>query len=143
MASQFDNYAHQGNVFLHKVADELGTPDDQDHAFRVTQAVLYTLRDRITIEESQELLSQLPMVIKAVYVNGWKLGKEREKYKTQQEFLNAVCEHDARAAEIDFGDDPRPKVQAVFRAMKDYVSEGEMTHVRSQLPQEIAELLSV
>lgn len=118
-------------------------PDDLDYAFRVTQAVLYTLRDRITIEESQDLISQLPMAIKAVYINGWKLKKEREKYNTRQEFLNAVYEHSARTAGRDLGDDLRPKVQAVFKIIKSYVSEGEMAHVRSRLPEEIAELLDV
>jgi uncharacterized protein (DUF2267 family) len=143
MASQFEHYAYEGDIFLKKVAGELGTPDDTDCAFRVSQAVFYALRDRITVEESQDLISPLPMAIKAVYVNGWKLGKEREKYKTRQEFLNAVYAHGARTAGRDLGDDPRPKVQAVFKAIKHYVSEGEMRHVRSQLPREIADLLDV
>jgi uncharacterized protein (DUF2267 family) len=142
MASQFEHYAYEGNIFLKKVAGELGAPDDTECAFRVSQAVFYTLRDRITIEESQDLISQLPMAIKAVYVNGWKLGKAREKYKTRQEFFNAVYEHGAPTADRDLGDDPHPKVQAVFKAIKHYVSEGEMRHVKSQLPQEIADLLN-
>jgi uncharacterized protein (DUF2267 family) len=143
MASQFEHYAYEGNVFLKKVASELGTPDDTECAFRVSQAVFYALRDRITVEESQDLISQLPMAIKAVYVNGWKLGKAREKYKTRQEFLNAVYAHGAPTAARDLGEDPSPKVQAVFRAVKNYVSEGELRHVRSQLPQKIADLLDV
>lgn len=143
MASNFEKYAQEGNLFIKKVADELGIPHDIDHAFRVTQAVLHTLRDRITIEESQHLISQLPMAIKAVYVHDWKLGKKREKYETRQEFLNSIYEHGGRTVGRDFDDEPQAKIQAVFRVIKNYVSEDEIAHVKNQLPQEIAELLEV
>ncbi len=141
MASQFENYAQKGNLFIKQVADELGTPDDLDHASRVTRAVLYALRDTISIEESKDLIAQLPMVIKAVYVNGWNISKKRERYDTPQELLNAIYEHSGRTAGRDFGDNPRSKIRAVFKAITNYVSEGEMDHVKGRLPKQIAELL--
>ncbi len=134
MASRFENYAREGNLFLKKVADELGAPEGQDQAFRVTRAVLHALRDRISIAESKDLISQLPMVIKAIYVSGWNIEKEKEKYETPQALLTTIYDHGGQTAERDFGDNPRSKVRAVFRAITSYVSEGEIEDIQDQPP---------
>lgn len=139
MATHFDNYAQAGNAFLKKVATELGSPD-MDHTFRVVQAVFYVLRDRITAEESMHLISELPMVLKAVYVNNWEIPDIPRKYETKEEFLGEV--HRAIiTGDVDFGTSAEEEVQAVFRVLKDCISEGEINHVKGQLPREIAELI--
>lgn len=140
MATHFDNYAHEGNEFLRKVAEALGTPEDTDHAFRTVQAVFHALRDRIQIEESMHLLSELPMMLKAVYVNNWKPKEKPQKYEYKADFLNEVFQKDKTTA-IDFAYDGEAEAQAVFSVLKSCVSEGEMNHVKGQLPKEIAELM--
>lgn len=141
MATHFDNYAQAGNAFLKKVAGELGSPD-LNHAFRVVQAVFYALRDRITPEESMHLISELPMALKAVYVNNWEIPDKPEKYETKAEFLGEV-HRSIITADVDFGTSAEDEVQAVFRVLKNYISEGEINHVKGQLPREIAELIDV
>jgi uncharacterized protein (DUF2267 family) len=136
----FENYASEGNEFLNKVASELGAPEDKEHAFRVINAVFHALRDRITIQESMNMISQLPMVLKALYINGWDITKERKRYDTKHEFLKEIY-NETRTAEIDFGSNPIEEAHAVFRVMRSCISEGEMQDVKSQLPQEIVELM--
>jgi Uncharacterized conserved protein len=142
MEHHFEQYVEEGNVFLKKVAEQLDTPDDRQHAFRVVQAVFQALRDRITVEESMHLISELPMILKAVYVNGWKISKERRDSSTIEEFLQEVLER-SQTPGRDFGSDPRKEVVAVFRVIREYVSPGEYAHVKGQLTPEIAELLEV
>lgn len=142
MEHHFEQYVEEGNVFLKKVAEQLDTPDDRQHAFRVVQAVFQALRDRITVEESMHLISELPMILKAVYVNGWKIPKERRDSSTIEEFLQEVLER-SQTPGRDFGSDPRKEVVAVFRVIREYVSPGEYAHVKGQLTPEIAELLEV
>lgn len=142
MLFNFQKHAQNATVFLKEVAQELETPDDLAHAGRVLAAVLHALRDRITTEESIHFISQLPMYIKAVYIEGWKVSKSTPKIKRVEEFLADVRSQTERTAGIDFGDfkNTKKEVEAVFRVVRKHVSEGEINDVKSQLPKEIAEL---
>jgi uncharacterized protein (DUF2267 family) len=91
MLSNFEKYAEEGNWFINKVAREIGHPGDPALAFRITRAVLRALRDRITIEESMHLISEMPMILKAVYVDGWNIAKERENYDTKDSLLREIA----------------------------------------------------
>ena len=140
MASHFENYAQEGNAFLKELAATLGAPDDKEYAFRVMQAVFHTIRDRITMQESLHLISELPMALKGVYVNNWSFQDKPEKYETKAEFFERI--RDATITdEVDFGSNPEDEVKAVFNVLSQKVSPGEMGHVKGQLPEEIAELV--
>ncbi len=140
MEHYFENYATEGNAFLKALAKELGTPENIGHAYRVLQAVFNTIRDRITPQESLHLISELPMAIKGLYVHDWKIHDKPKKYRTKDEFLDEVC-RSILTAEVDFGGSAEQEVRAVFRVLKNWVSEGEFRHIQGQLTPEIAELL--
>ena len=145
MISHFANYTQEGDQFIKKVAAELKTPEDEEHAFRVTQSVFHVLRDRITVEQSMHLISGLPMLIKALYINNWKVSKDRDRIDTSEEFYDEVRDQCRRLAGRDFGDDAATKkaVQSVFRIIKHYIGEGEIKDIQSQLPPALAELWEV
>ncbi len=140
MATRFENYAQEGNAFLKKVAEELGTPENDEHAFRVIQAVFHALRERITVAESMHLISELPMALKAVYVHNWQISEKPKKYDTKEEFLEEVW-NATITADVDYDSDGQEEVEAVFRVLRNSISQGEIEHVKGQLPHEIAELL--
>jgi uncharacterized protein (DUF2267 family) len=142
MAINIGKYVEEVNLFLKQVAQELGNPSDIDHAGRVTTSVLHTLRERISVEESIHLISQLPMILKGIYVDGWDISREMRQSDTLDEFLDEIREHNLRSAGRDFGNDQqaREHVKAVLRVMRNYVSEGELNHIKDQLPKPIAEL---
>jgi uncharacterized protein (DUF2267 family) len=140
MKNHFEKYVGEGNLFLKKVADELGTPGDTEHAFRVLQGVFNAIRDRITPEESLHLISEFPMIIKAMYINNWKIHDRPKKYETKEEFLDEVRKA-TLTSDIDFGANPEDEVKAVFHVLKSCISEGEMKHVKGQLTPQIAELV--
>ena len=136
---------YEGDLFIKKAAAELGTPEDEEHAFRVTQSVFHVLRDRITAEESMHLISGLPMLIKALYINNWKISKDRKKEDTTEEFYDAIRDQCRRLSGRDFGGDPETKkvVQSVFHLIKQYAGEGEIKDIQSQLPSALAKLWEV
>lgn len=142
MLFNYKKHEQGASLFLKEIAKELDTPEDIPHAGRVLVAVLHALRDRITTEESIHLISQLPMYIKAVYVDGWKTSKNYPKIKRKEEFLADVRSQTERTAERDFGDfqNTRREVEAVFKVLKNHVSEGEINDIKSQLPEGIVEL---
>jgi uncharacterized protein (DUF2267 family) len=143
MAININKYADDAQVFLRQVAQELGSIDDVDHAARVTVAVLHTLREKISVEESIHLISQLPLILKGVYVDGWDITREfMSESETLEEFYDEIREHALRTAERDFGNNQQTKknVTAVLKVMRNYVSEGEMNHIKQQMPKSIAVL---
>lgn len=137
-----ETYSQKANQFLNETAQELGNPEDRGHAERVTMAVFHTLRDVITPEESMHLISQLPLYLKAAYAENWKISQEPKRIRTIEEFLADLREHRGRTAARDLGNDDtaRQKASAVFRMLKKYVSEGEISHVKVQLPPPLLEL---
>jgi uncharacterized protein (DUF2267 family) len=62
----------KGNEFVNLLAHRLGDTD-RDRAARILRSVFRALRKHLTVEESMELLSHLPMALKGVYVDGWKI----------------------------------------------------------------------
>jgi uncharacterized protein (DUF2267 family) len=143
MLFDFERHTQNATSFLREIATELENPNDLAHAGRVLSAVLHCLRDMITPQESLDLISQLPLYIKAVYVNGWRIPEKPNRLKKLDDFLLSVKTYARQTAEKDFGDIANTKrdVEAVFRVIKKHVSSGELKDVKSQLPEAIAELL--
>lgn len=136
----FDQYATDGKLFIREISAELGGAPDENHAFRVTRAVLHTIRNIFTPEESTHLIAQLPMFIKAIYVDGWKIGKGN-RIRSMEEFLSALRANSDRP-EVDFGNDTeaRRKVQAVMAVLQNHVAIGELSDMMDQFPGELIEL---
>jgi len=141
MSPDFEKFAAKGNEFIKLVADDLEVP--RDKAGRIVRAVLHALRNRISHEESLQLLAQLPMAIKAVYVDRWTFKKEFRRIGTLAEFLDEVRQEDDRTAGYDFGNDARARqaVSAVFRALHYFVSEGELDDLADTLPAELKDFI--
>jgi len=139
----FEKYVEKGNLFLKELAEEIGVPGDKERAGRVLRTVLHVLRNRLTLEESFDLISQLPMCIKAIYVDGWKPSPMPDKtIKSVDDFIHAVLEEDRRSAGRDFGNEEHAKqiIKAVFRVIKRHVSDGEIQDVKGDLPKHLKEL---
>jgi uncharacterized protein (DUF2267 family) len=137
---KFEKFAQEGNEFMNKLAIKLQTPENTDHAYRMTTAVLQTLRDIISPEESMHVISQLPMFLKAMYVNGWEL-KVKNRPRTMNEFLVQLRSKNSSFS-IDFANDETAigKAKAVLKLLKTYLSPGETEDVISQFPEELLEL---
>ena len=137
---KFEQYAQDGRQFVNEIVRELGEPD-ADHAERVMTAVLHTLRDILSPEESMHFISQLPMLIKAIYVNGWHF-QPKNRIRSVDEFVECLMLQNPRTAPRDFGNNETAlnKTRAVFRVLRRHVSEGEITDVVNQFPDELVSL---
>ena len=132
----FEKYVNESNHFINQLADQLGNANDTDLAFRVTRTVFHALRKRIVAEESMNLVAQLPMLLKGVYVDGWNINQEISKSKTFDDFLKDVRSMSNAPQASDFADDEvaRTRIKAVFQALREYVSDGELVDIISELP---------
>lgn len=136
MALRVEEYVLKGNEFVRRVAQQLPNPEDTEQAGRVIISVLHTLRDVLTPDESLHLIARLPLYIKAMYIDGWDIEKDREKIGSMQHFLDCLRSQNGCAAQSDFATDEagRTYVRAVFNVLRKYINEGEMQQVINRLP---------
>ncbi|TMI87359.1 MAG: DUF2267 domain-containing protein [Bacteroidetes bacterium] len=143
MINAFEKHCQEANRFIKNLAMQLGTPDDTDHAVRVLRCVFIALRRTLIPDESLHIISQLPLVLKGIYVDGWDINEPLCEAQTFDEFLFDIRNNTETSAGSDFANDElaRKKITVIFNALKEFVSEGELDHVRDDLPKEIAELV--
>jgi uncharacterized protein (DUF2267 family) len=118
MPLNFDKYAAKGNEFINALETELENKG-RDHAARVLRSVFRALRNRLSVNESMQFAAQLPMALKAVYIDGWKPGKKQKRIQTMDDFANEVIHEDGLT---------------VMRTLSNYVSAGEMKDISSVFP---------
>jgi uncharacterized protein (DUF2267 family) len=133
----FERHAPKGNEFLHHLATRLGNEENRERAGRILRCVLHVLRDRLSVEESLQLIAQLPLVIKGFYVEGWSPARKHARIKTIQEFAEEVMRADGTSTWRDFSgvSDATEGIEAVIKTIADYVSAGELHHVIAILPE--------
>ncbi|MFZ1368803.1 MAG: DUF2267 domain-containing protein [Ferruginibacter sp.] len=141
MALDFEKYAIKGNEFVGLVAEDLEVPVDK--AGRIVRSVMHALRNRLVHEESFQLLAQLPMAMKGIYVDGWKFNKPFNRIRHLDDFLDEVKMEDAGMAGYDFGNQASAKVAvgAVFKALHFFVTEGEMNDIIGVMPDELKKFI--
>ncbi|WP_017731866.1 DUF2267 domain-containing protein [Nafulsella turpanensis] len=143
MNHYFDEYLNDANRFVNKLSEDLGHPEDSEQTIRLVRAVLHTIRDRISIAESLDFLSQLPMILKALYVEQWTYHEQPPlHYEDLEGFADAVKNQQARLGEKDF-DWPEPTIELVKKVLKnlrEYISDGQAIHILEQMPEGVREL---
>lgn len=139
MAHDFNKFASEANKFIKDYAVEMNLGEDTEKAYRIFSTILYAFRDLITVQESIQLIAQLPMFLKAVYVNRWDTHQIKSKPKTTEQFIELIKEKAGNTAEFDFGDDEKTEMylSVTFIALRKYVSFGEMEDIRSSLPKDL------
>ncbi len=139
MSLDFEKYAAKGNRFVNLVSEDLEI--NREEAGRIIRAVFHALRNRLSHEESFQLLAQLPMALKAIYVDGWKFGKHYKRVKHVSDFLDEVRSQDAGLVSHDLYDDTNTKlaIASVLKTINAFVSEGEMNGLIGILPPQLKE----
>ena len=144
MALNFNQYATEGNTFMKEYAKEMNLADNRDKAGRILTSILHALRDIITPNESLQFIAQLPMFLKAVYVNGWNIRRDKPKVKKMEDFIELVRKHDGPPAVNDFeySDEIAERyIDATFIYLRKYVSLGEMEDIRDGLPKDLKSMI--
>ena len=138
---KYEQHAQEAHKFVKEVASELGNIDSIEQADRIMTSVLHVLRDLLTPEESLHLISQLPMMLKAIYVNGWRIHT-KHRIRTQDEFIECLLLKNPKTAPQDFGNDDKAikRAKAVFKVLRNHIAIGEVKDIVAQLPAEISEL---
>lgn len=146
MAINFDKFAQEGKEYINTLAADLGHPEEKGQTAILLRAVLHTLRDRITVSESLNLLEQLPMFLKGIYVEHWKYKEKPLKLRSMEEFKNAVKEEQAKIGErqFDWNQSTEDLISMVLTSLGTrYFSEGQLEDIALQMPEELRQLFPV
>jgi uncharacterized protein (DUF2267 family) len=120
--------------FVERVANRAGL--DPDRAQQASEAVLETLGERIAGGEVEDLAQQLPGPLRLPLQRGNARTNGKAMRMSLDEFLERVTELE----EVSL-DHAREHARAVFRTLREAVSEKEVRDMFAQLPDEYRELL--
>ena len=132
----FDASLQKTQVWLNDLMKEIGWEDKPQKACLALRTGLHALRDRLTVEEAVHLGAQLPILIRGVYYEGWKLTGKPVKERHRSEFLD----HVAKAFRVDETVDPEKVMRAVLSVLARHISPGETENVKGLLPKSLQEL---
>jgi len=141
MLYSFDKQYDEATHFVKSVAKRLGTPGDLEHAVRVLKSVFGVLRRRIIPDESLQLISKLPLLVKGIYVDGWNIYEPLSEANTLDEFLIEIKSHSPGRAHLDFSNVElaKKKIIAVFAMLKQFVYGGELADILQDVSREANE----
>jgi len=118
-----DHAVQQTNIWLKTLDEELHLKD-RHAALMALRAVLHVLRDRLTAEQAVHLGAQLPLLIRGLYYEGWRLARQPD------EFAAPV------AAQMPprFARDALRVTKAVFNLLAKELDHGEVAKIIAALP---------
>lgn len=130
----FDTTLQTTNTWLHDIMKQLGV-EDRHAAYHALRIVLHALRDRLSVDQAAALGSQLPMLIRGIFFEGWQPQGKPLRIRHKDEFLQPVAKQLTRG-----GFDPEMVTRTVFDVLSKHVSKGEARHLKRALPGEIRSL---
>jgi uncharacterized protein (DUF2267 family) len=135
--STFSTTVEKTNRVLNEIEGAYGWPKERrNQSYAALRAVLHALRDRLTVNEAAQFAAQLPMLIRGVYFHGWDPNDVPVKMDRGQ-FLDRVRQE----FPYDVKGGMEPLVETVFKALSEYVTEGEWDDIRASMPKELASIV--
>jgi uncharacterized protein (DUF2267 family) len=120
---------------FYKTVMKTSHEDDREMIKRATAAALHALRDRLTVDEADQVVAQLPGELKEVWDEGEDPRRQPLKIDCEQ-FYERVRQE----ARLPSKREARWLTLAVFAALKEQLSPGEAGDVMAQLPKDLKEV---
>lgn len=139
----FEKFVQDANSYVKKLAADLGHPDELGRVFIIWRAVMHAIRERIQISESFDLMSQLPLLLKGMYVHNWKYHEKPPlDYDTIEEMKTVVKKYQDQYGEqqFDWSKSTEEIISITLLSLNEYLTEGQLEHVKGQMPEEVKSL---
>ncbi len=127
----FDRTLQTTHIWLDEIIEDLAT--DRHTAWHVLGAVIRSLRDRLPPDLSAHLSAELPLLVRGIYFEGWRPGKENLKLRSLAEFLEKVSDGMSGTKPIGSVDAAR----SVLAVLNRHLAHGQADKIRRALPEDI------
>ena len=142
MSIHFIKHAEKGNRFLDELALELGDSGNRERAGRLLRSVFRLLRNYLSVEDSFHIIAQMPMALKALYVDEWIPGNQIPANYTMNYFVDAI-EADEHFSWGNFSSNNEAliAIQAVLKTLRKHVPEEEFENMSALFPADIKSIM--
>lgn len=127
----FDKTLQTTHIWLNEIGEVVG-PDKQ-RAYHALRAVLFAVRDRLTVDEAFHLSAELPMLVRGIFWEGYRPVHKPERFRSKAEFLEKVSAGLGQISPMNSED----CASAVFRVLERHVPKGEMDDVKQMLLEDV------
>jgi uncharacterized protein (DUF2267 family) len=132
----FDPHVDTAVHWLHELRDYLGLEPGQDaRALQALRVGLHAIRNRLPANEVLDLAAQLPLMIRGIFFDGWRIDHAPKRIRHRGAWLTSIKN------EIGYEPlQPLDVLRAVIRLLTAHVSDGELADIVATLPRPLAEL---
>jgi len=131
-----DRAVQDYNAWIVPLADRLAT-SERRLAHRALRATLHALRDRIGPENAANLAAQLPLMIRAIFFEGYQPGAIPNREHSRGAFLAQI--HDEGVEPLDINVLERA-TKAVLMVMSERLDQAQMEKLAAVFPEEFSDL---
>ncbi|HRD28068.1 MAG TPA: DUF2267 domain-containing protein [Caulobacter sp.] len=131
----FDTTVQETNRWLARVQAMLPASSRQQ-AYAATRAVLHVLRDRLPMDAVLGLSAQMPMLMRGLFLEGWRPDAGPTAIRTPEAFRDAVADR----LPAGFPRSAEAITPAVFAVLADRIDPGETDKLRRHLPESLRAL---
>lgn len=118
---ELDHAPHVAAEWLNALCKELDWTDRQ-RAYRLLRETLHALRDNLPVDQAADLASQMPILIRGLYYEGWDPATPLAHPRDKGSFLDRIAARCDRAA----GEDNEQAVAAVIALLRRRISADEI-----------------
>ncbi|TAJ69832.1 MAG: DUF2267 domain-containing protein [Phenylobacterium sp.] len=130
--SAFDTTVQETNLWLKDVERRL-PPCGRQEAYAALRAVLHVLRDRLPVDAVLGVSAQLPMLLRGVFLEGWRPAAGPTDIRDPQIFAGEVAERLGPT----FPCLPNETAAAVFAVLAEQLDAGEVLKLEHYLPRRL------
>ena len=133
----FDTTVQETNAWLKLIELHLA-PCDRADAYSALRGVLHVLRDHLPQEAVLSLSAQLPMLVRGLFLEGWRPAITASRIRDPEAFIQAV----GKKLPDRFPREPQGAVQAVLQVLAKQVGPDEADKIAGHLPAPLRTLWS-
>lgn len=127
----FDRTLQLTNTWLEEIMEDVGP--DRQVAWHCLEAVLHTLRDRLSPDLASHLGAQLPLLVRGAYYDRYQPAAAPKKTRTLDGFLDDVSAELQATRPVN----PQLAFRSVCAVLDHHVDPGQMEKVYHALPEDI------
>lgn len=133
--NHFKKFSDEAMVWLQNIAREMNQEDRLDIAQQALKGVLHALRDRMTPEEVFDLSSQLPVLIRGFYLEGYKPANKPIKYSAEDLLYEIEKSFGGNTSIV-----PEVAFRGVLRVLYNRGDTKELQQIHETMPKDIKQL---